>query len=87
MEDLIIDEIHQMCDYLDKQTDHPLKINLVFNLSVVNALWTLITGYILSACLISFKVNFRYESNKKSYKNRNFMSPCIKNTHATTFFG
>ena len=54
MEDLIIDEIHQMCDYLDKQTDHPLKINLVFNLSVVNALWTLITGYILylSACLI-----------------------------------
>ena len=57
MEDLIIDEIHQMCDYLDKQTDHPLKINLVFNLSVVNALWTLITGYILylSSCLIILK--------------------------------
>ena len=44
MEDLILEEIHQLSDYLDKQMDHPVKINLIFNLSVVNALWTLITG-------------------------------------------
>ena len=47
MEDLILEEIHQLSDYLDKQTDHPMKINLIFNLSVVNALWTLITGELI----------------------------------------
>ena len=44
MEDLILTEIHQLCNFLDKQIQQPLKINLAFNLSVVNALWTLITG-------------------------------------------
>jgi len=48
MEDLILTEIHQLCNFLDKQIQQPLKINLAFNLSVVNALWTLITGSRLS---------------------------------------
>ena len=47
MEDMILEEIHQLSEYLDKQTDYPMKINFIFNLSIVNALWTLITGELI----------------------------------------
>ena len=60
MEDLILEEIHQLSDYLDKQTDHPVKINLIFNLSVVNALWTLITGELILHKLSPTKSYFTY---------------------------
>ena len=64
MEDLILEEIHQLSDYLDKQTDHPMKINLIFNLSVVNALWTLITGEPILHKLSPTKSYFTYMTLK-----------------------
>ena len=50
MEELIQEEIQQLCSLLDKEVDgqQPLKMDLIYNLSVVNALWTLITGSRLS---------------------------------------
>nr|AKH03502.1 cytochrome P450 3036B1 [Paracyclopina nana] len=48
MEELIQEEIRQLCQKLDKQLNQPLKVDLTYNLSVVNALWTVITGSRLS---------------------------------------
>jgi cytochrome P450 len=44
MEEIIQHEIRQLCNSLDKQLDHPLAMDHIFNISVVNALWTLISG-------------------------------------------
>jgi cytochrome P450 family 2 subfamily J len=44
MEDMIQDEIKQLCASLDNQLDHPLSMDLIYNVSVVNALWTLMSG-------------------------------------------
>ena len=48
MEDLINEEIQDLFGLLDRQTEEPLKMSLIYNLSVVNALWTLLTGSRLS---------------------------------------
>ena len=48
MEELIIEETRQLCEKLDNDVNQPIKINLTFNLSVVNALWTVVTGSRLS---------------------------------------
>ena len=44
MEDLIQEEIRELCSHLNTKLDQPLSVNLIYNLSVVNALWTLISG-------------------------------------------
>jgi hypothetical protein len=36
--------MEEMINYLDKQVDHPLSMNQIFNISVINGLWTLISG-------------------------------------------
>ena len=44
MEDLIQEEIRELCSHLNTKLDQPLSVYLIYNLSVVNALWTLISG-------------------------------------------
>ena len=44
MEELIHEEIRQLFEQLDKQINQPLTMSLIFNVSVLNALWTLLTG-------------------------------------------
>jgi cytochrome P450 len=44
MEELIQEEIKQLCGSFDEQLDHPMSLDMVFNSSVVNALWTIISG-------------------------------------------
>ena len=44
MEELIHEEIRQLFEQLDKQLNQPLTMSLIFNVSVVNALWSLLTG-------------------------------------------
>ena len=48
MEELIHEEILQLFNKLDNQIDLPLSMNLIYNVSVVNALWTLLNGTRLS---------------------------------------
>merc|ERR1712004_529087 len=40
MEDLIQEEIRELCSHLNTKLDQPLSVYLIYNLSVVNALWT-----------------------------------------------
>ena len=44
MEELIHEEIRQLFEQLDRQINQPLTMSLIFNVSVLNALWTLLTG-------------------------------------------
>ena len=44
MEDLIQEEIRELCNHLNTKLDQPISVYLIYNLSVVNALWTLISG-------------------------------------------
>jgi cytochrome P450 len=44
MEEMIQDEIILLCNSLDKQVGLPLAMDRIFNISVINALWTLISG-------------------------------------------
>ena len=44
MEELIQDEIRQLFEQLDNQINQPLTMSLIYNLSVVNGLWTLLTS-------------------------------------------
>ena len=44
MEELIQEEILQLFNKLDNQINLPLSMNLIYNISVVNALWTIISG-------------------------------------------
>ena len=44
MEELIHEEILQLFDKLDNQINLPLSMSLIYNVSVVNALWTIISG-------------------------------------------
>ncbi len=44
MEDLILEEVQQFCGLLDQRLDEPISVRNIFNISVVNALWTLIAG-------------------------------------------
>ena len=44
MEELIHEEILQLFNKLDNQIDLPLAMSLIYNVSVVNALWTIISG-------------------------------------------
>ena len=44
MEDLILEEIRGLFNKLDDQINTPLSMNLIYNVSVVNALWTLLSG-------------------------------------------
>ena len=48
MEELIHEEILQLFNKLDNQKDQPLSMSLIYNVSVVNALWTLLNGTRLS---------------------------------------
>ena len=48
MEELIHEEILQLFNKLDNQIDLPLSMSLIYNVSVVNALWTLLNGTRLS---------------------------------------
>ena len=44
MEELIHEEILQLFNKLDNQINLPLSMSLIYNVSVVNALWTIISG-------------------------------------------
>ena len=44
MEELIHEEILQLFNKLDDQINLPLSMSLIYNVSVVNALWTIISG-------------------------------------------
>lgn len=44
MEHLIHEEIRKLCDKLDKSEGESLSMATVFNLSVINALWSILTG-------------------------------------------
>jgi len=48
MEELIHEEILQLFNKLDNQINLPLSMSLIYNVSVVNALWTIISGTRLS---------------------------------------
>ena len=48
MEELIHEEILQLFNKLDSQINLPLSMSLIYNVSVVNALWTLLNGTRLS---------------------------------------
>ena len=48
MEELIHEEILQLFNKLDNQINLPLSMSLIYNVSVVNALWTLLNGTRLS---------------------------------------
>ena len=44
MEELIHEEVLQLFNKLDDQINLPLSMSLIYNVSVVNALWTIISG-------------------------------------------
>ena len=44
MEDLIQEEIRELCNHLNTKLDQPMSVFLIYNLSIVNALWTIISG-------------------------------------------
>ena len=44
MEELIMDEVGQLSQRIDKDLGQPIPVKNLFNISVVNALWTLISG-------------------------------------------
>ena len=48
MEELIHEEILQLFNKLDNEINLPLSMSLIYNVSVVNALWTLLNGTRLS---------------------------------------
>jgi len=48
MEDLILEEIRGLFNKLDDQINTPLSMSLIYNVSVINALWTLLSGQRLS---------------------------------------
>ena len=48
MEELMHEEILQLFNKLDNQINLPLSMSLIYNVSVVNALWTLLNGTRLS---------------------------------------
>jgi methyl farnesoate epoxidase/farnesoate epoxidase len=44
MEDLFHDEVAKLCQFLEKRSDQALSLSGTFNVSIVNALWSIITG-------------------------------------------
>jgi hypothetical protein len=44
MEDLIHDEVVQFTSHLDKELNQPIQVRNMFNISVINGLWTIIAG-------------------------------------------
>lgn len=48
MEDVIDDQVNQLCSILESKHGQPMSVFGVFNISVLNALWTITTGQSLS---------------------------------------
>jgi len=44
MEDMILEEAKELCDWLKKQKGEPVELNRRFSLAVVNSLWRILTG-------------------------------------------
>ena len=44
MEELIREEILQFMNHLDTELNQPISLSHKFNISVVNSLWTIMTG-------------------------------------------
>jgi hypothetical protein len=44
MEELIRAEVVQLLESLEKEVGHPIPMANRFNISIINALWTIITG-------------------------------------------
>jgi hypothetical protein len=44
MEELICDEVLLFCQHLDNELGQPITLSSKFNISVVNALWTILAG-------------------------------------------
>jgi hypothetical protein len=44
MEDLFHDEVAKLCQYLSKRCDEPINMAGTMNISIVNALWSILVG-------------------------------------------
>ena len=44
MEDLFHDEVAKLCQYLSKRCDEPINLAGTMNISIVNALWSILVG-------------------------------------------
>jgi len=44
MEGMIMEEAHELCDWLKKQNGAPVVLKRRFSLAVVNSLWRIVTG-------------------------------------------
>ena len=46
MEDLFHDEVAKMCQYFSKRTGEPINLSGTMNISIVNALWSILVKII-----------------------------------------